>query len=227
MAVALAGCASIAAGQKTPVQGKSASDHSSTTAAQTSSSTSPTVSKRRHTTTTGPPPPTVTTTTLASPGPGLVVGRVSILGDSVTVDAAPDLERDIKGARVDAAVSEQWYQGVAEADSLRSEGQLGAVVVIALGTNGPIDSADIAEMVRALAGASRIVLVTNHVPTRYWQNPNNEVIQESASRYKNVVVANWAALAAQHPEWFGSDEVHMVIGGPGAQAMAALIASKV
>jgi hypothetical protein len=156
-----------------------------------------------------------------------VAGRVTILGDSVTIDAAPNLEQDIKGAKVDAAVGDQWYQGVQEAETLRAEGGLGAVVVVALGTNGPLTSGDIAEMIHALAGVSRIVLVTDHVPTRYWQNPNNQLIELAASRYKNVVVANWAALASAHPAWFYSDEVHMPIGGPGAAAMAALIASKV
>jgi len=156
-----------------------------------------------------------------------VAGRVTILGDSVTIDAQPNLEQDIKGAQVDAAVGDQWYQGVQEADSLRAEGELGAVVVVALGTNGPLTSGDIAEMVHALAGASRIVLVTDHVPTRYWQNPNNQLIEQAASLYKNVVVADWASLGAGHPDWFYSDEVHMPIGGPGAAAMATLIASKV
>ncbi len=137
------------------------------------------------------------------------------------------LEQDIKGAQVDAAVGDQWYQGVDEAETLKAEGALGTVVVVALGTNGPLTPADIAQMVHALAGVSRIVLVTDHVPTRYWQNPNNQLIEQAAGRYKNVVVANWAALAAGHPDWFYSDEVHMAIGGPGAAAMAALIASKV
>ncbi len=145
----------------------------------------------------------------------------------MTLDAAPDLQQDIKGAQVDAVVSEQWSEGVQQAESLRAAGQLGSIVVVALGTNGPIDSSDVAEMVHALAGASRIVFVTNHVPTRFWQDPNNEVIDASASQYKNVVVADWASLAAAHPGWFYSDEVHMPIGGPGAQAMAALIASRV
>ena len=151
---------------------------------------------------------------------------MTIVGDSVTLDAAPDLVADIKGAQMEANVSEQWYQGVAEVQSLRSEGALGAVVVVALGTNGPITTGDLATMMQALAGCSRVVLVTNHVPD-WWQNPNNAILEAAPLHYHDVVVANWEALAAQHPGWFYPDGVHMPIGGPGAQAFAALVASKV
>ena len=41
------------------------------------------------------------------------------------------------------------------------------------------------------------------------------------------MLADWQGLAAQHPEWFYSDGTHLPIDGPGAQALAALIASKV
>ena len=235
IAIALAACGTTAA-SPTTTGATSTTAHPASTEASTSTSTSSSTVPRKHhhvTTTTAPHPttttkaPTTTLPALGSPGPGLVAGRVTILGDSVTVDAQPDLQLDIKGAQVLAGVSEQWYQGVEEAQSLRAQGALGVVVVVALGTNGPITSGEIADMVHAVAGASRIVFVTNHVPTRYWQNPNNQVIEQSASVYKNVVVADWASLAAQHPGWFASDQVHMAIGGPGAQAMAALIASKV
>lgn len=161
-----------------------------------------------------------------SAAPGLVAGRVSIFGDSVTIDAEPNLLADIKGSVVDAVVGEQWYQGIALAQSLRSEGQLGAVVVVALGTNGPLTWSDITQMMQVLSGCSRVVLVTNHVPD-YWQNPNNALLEQAAQSYKNVVIANWEALAAANPGWFYADGTHMPIGGPGAQAFAQLVASKV
>ncbi len=196
----------------------STSTSQSTTTATT---TAPTTTTATTATTATTPPPVV-----GAGAPGLVAGRVTILGDSVTIDAAPDLQADIKGAVVEANVGEQWYQGVAEVQSLRAEGALGAVVVVALGTNGPITSADIGQMMQALAGCARVVLVTNHVPD-WWQNPNNQLLASAAARYPNVALADWEALAAQHPGWFYADGTHMPIGGPGAQAFAALVASRV
>jgi hypothetical protein len=155
-----------------------------------------------------------------------VKGRVTILGDSVTIDAEPDLVADIKGADVKANVGEQWYQGVAEVQSLRSQGALGAVVVVALGTNGPITAADLADMMHALHGCSRVVLVTNHVPDS-WEGPNNALLRAAPKHYHRTVVADWQKLAARHPGWFYSDGTHMPIGGAGAKAFARLVASKV
>jgi hypothetical protein len=80
-------------------------------------------------------------------------------------------------------------------------------------------------MMSVLSGASRVVFVNTHV-NRTWQDPNNTVLVNGARRYRNAVVADWATLAAQHPEWFGSDGTHLAIDGPGATALAALVASK-
>jgi len=101
-----------------------------------------------------------------------------------------------------------------------------AAVVVALGTNGPITAADFDAMMSILPGASRVVFVTVHVD-KPWQNQVNGVLSSGVARYPKAVLADWESLAAQHPEWFYSDGTHLPIGGPGAQALAALIASKV
>jgi len=160
---------------------------------------------------------------LAKPAPGLVTGRVTAIGDSVLIDIEPPLQADVRGVVFNAYVGQQWYEGVQDVQSLRASGQLGSIVVIELGTNGPINAGDFTAMMQALSGAARVVFVTNFVPD-YWQNPNNAVIEAGARQYHNVAVANWAPLAAANPGWFyGGVGPHMPIGGPGAQAMARLI----
>jgi hypothetical protein len=67
-----------------------------------------------------------------------------------------------------------------------------------------------------------VVFVNVHVD-RPWQDPNNAVIASGAARYPHVVVADWATLAAQNPQWFGADGTHLGIDGPGAHALAALV----
>ena len=52
------------------------------------------------------------------------------------------------------------------------------------------------------------------------------MLAQGAARYPNVVIADWATLAAANPSWFGPDGTHLAINGPGATALAALIASK-
>ena len=140
------------------------------------------------------------------------------------LDYQDPLQTAIPGINVDAAVSRQWSDGEFILQTLKSDGQLGADVVVALGTNGPITDSDFDDMMAILGGASRVVFVNVHVD-RPWQDPNNAVLANGAARYPNVVIADWATLAAQNPQWFGPDGTHLAIDGPGADALAALIAS--
>ncbi len=170
--------------------------------------------------------PTTTTTTTRPAGPGFEVGHVTAIGDSVMLDYQDPLQTSIPGINVNASVSRQWSTGESILQTMKADGQLGADVIVALGTNGPITDADFDNMMAILGGASRVVFVNVHVD-RAWQDPNNAVLANGATRYPNVVVADWAALAAQNPQWFGSDGTHLAIDGPGADALASLIASTV
>jgi hypothetical protein len=176
------------------------------------------------TTTTASTAPTTTTTTTRPPGPGFNAGQVTAVGDSVMIDYQDPLKTSIPGVNVDASVSRQWSEGESILQTMKAEGQLGGDVVVGLGTNGPITDADFDAMMSILGGASRVLFVNVHVD-RPWQDPNNAVLASGATRYPNVVVADWATLAAQNPQWFGADGTHLAIDGPGADALASLIAT--
>jgi hypothetical protein len=81
-------------------------------------------------------------------------------------------------------------------------------------------------MMSVLSGVSRVVFV-NIVVDKPWQNPNNQVLASGVARYANAVIADWYSLESQNPNWVYSDGTHLPIGGVGAQALAALIASEV
>ena len=170
-------------------------------------------------------PTATTTTTLPPPAPGFVAGHITAVGDSVMLDYQTPLQTDVPGIDVEASVSRQWYTGVSILQQLKTTGQLGAEVVVALSTNGPISDADFDQMMGVLQGASRVVFVNVHVD-KPWQDPNNQVLAAGAARYPNVVIADWATMAAQNPSWFGSDGTHLAIDGAGTTELASLIASK-
>jgi len=172
---------------------------------------------------------TTTTTVPAAPSAATplppIPGGVYAVGDSVMVDAQGPLVADVSGIEVDAAVSRQWADGEPLVRAALARGISGAIVVF-LGTNGPLAPADFDAMMAAAQGARRVVFVTVHVD-RPWQDPNNAVLAAGVARYPNAVLADWNALSTPHPEWFyAADGTHMPIGGPGAQALASLIASK-
>lgn len=144
------------------------------------------------------------------------------------LDAQPNLQADIPGIDVEAVVSRQWDDGVVLAQDMKADGTLGSIVVIDLGTNGPVSLEQFQEMMAALAGASVVVFVTVHLPPSYsWSQSVNQTLEQGVTMYKNTRLADFNALADANPEWFGPDGVHMPIGGTGASAMARLIASKI
>jgi hypothetical protein len=201
------------------------------TPATTTATTAAPAEPKTTTVTATPAAATTTTTTttprvtaLPPPSAGFVAGHATAVGDSVMLDYQTPLESDIPGVDVEAAVSEQWAAGEEELTQLKAEGRLGAEVIVALGTNGPITATDFSDMMTVLQGASRIVFVNIHVD-RPWQDPNNAVLAQGAASYPGVLIADWATLAAANPEWFGPDGTHLAIDGPGAQALASLITS--
>ena len=159
---------------------------------------------------------------MGRPGRGFVADHVTAIGDSVMVDYEDILKQDIPGIAVDASVGLQFETGISQLAQLRNEGRLGATVVVGLGTNGPITPSLMSQMLNVLKGASRVIFVTNHVDLP-WQNPNNALILATANSHAHIVVANWAARARSHPQWFYSDQTHLPIDGPGARELAWIV----
>jgi hypothetical protein len=181
-------------------------------------------------TTTTTPAPTTTTDihgpTASGSTSGLVSGRTTAIGDSLMLDYGSTLQSDLPGVVIDAVVGRQWITGVQEVQQLRAEHQLGATVVIDLGTNGPVTPSLFNQMVTALEGVPRVVYVTVHVD-QPWQDETNATLRELVPRTPGAVLCDWATLAATNPSWFYSDGTHLPIGGPGAHALARLVANAV
>jgi hypothetical protein len=150
------------------------------------------------------------------------VKGITAIGDSVMIDYAGALTRDLPGVNIQAAVSRQWSAGIIKVTALRAHDDLGSTVIIALGTNGPITHADFTAMMSALRGVSHVVFVTVFVD-RPWQNQVNAVLRWGVAHHPNTALADWAALAASHRKWLYSDGTHLPIDGPGAVTLAALI----
>jgi hypothetical protein len=179
-------------------------------------------------------PPPVTATPLPdpseSPSPASTAPAdpwayrgLTAIGDSVMVDATPNLRARFPGLTVDAVAGRQVVVGIAAMQALAYSGRLGDVVVIALGTNGAFSSSQLDRIV-ALAGGRRLVMVTNYCTYCSWVAANNELIRSGCRQVPDCTVAEWEDLAAANPGWFYADGVHMPIGGPGGQAYADLIA---
>jgi hypothetical protein len=150
-----------------------------------------------------PPPTTV------PPPPPTVVRRVTALGDSVMLGAAPGLKERMAGSVfVDAAVSRQVDECLDVLRTWRDKGLLGDVVVVHFGNNGTFRPDHFDRLRELLAGVPRVVVVNVKVP-RPWEAHNNEVITQGVATMPNAVLVDWHAAAEPHPELFYSDGMHL------------------
>jgi peptidoglycan/LPS O-acetylase OafA/YrhL len=133
--------------------------------------------------------------------------EILAIGDSVLLAAAPALQSRYPGISIDAAVSRQMSSapgvlgGYVDADSLRP------VVVLALGTNGPIDRATL-EQVRQLIGPTRELVVVNTQAPRGWTPGVNAELSSFALVYRNVELANWHDAIQPFLTEMARDQVH-------------------
>ncbi len=151
------------------------------------------------------PPPVVetTTTTTLPPAP---IPKLA-LGDSVMLGAATQLSAD--GFLVDAIESRAFVNGLDTVQQLNEQGRLGDVVVVHLGTNGPIEPSDMTAMMEALAGVPQVLFLTIDVPRDYTAG-NNALIYDTVSTYPNAALLDWAGLDDTCPgDCFYSDGFHL------------------
>jgi len=145
------------------------------------------------------------------------------VGDSVMLAARKAMQATFPGfMKVDAQISRQPSEIFDRIRARKATGQLGDVVVIHAGTNGPIKTSELVRLVGQLADRSRIVLVTCH-GDRSWIKQSNAAIAATAAYYagKNVRVADWYAASLNHRDWFYADGIHTK--GAGSTAYAQVI----
>ena len=152
-------------------------------------------------------PPTTPAPVEAAPPAEATSARVARLaiGDSVMLGAAGALAD--RGWAVNAEVSRQMIDTVPLMQQLDEGGVFGDVVVVHLGTNGPISATSLDGVLAPVADVPRVVLVTVFAD-RSWTAANNDLIRSRAGG--NVVLVDWAALGAECPgECFEDDAIHL------------------
>ena len=145
----------------------------------------------------------------AVPGGAVDFNNMTIIGDSVTLGASPQLLVYFPNAYIDAEQSRQVRGSLDIIKKLDSEGHLGQTIVYFLGVNGPFLDKDANEIMDYLGPDRRIFWVNAYGQHVEWQDRVNSVIEETAAVYDNLTVIDWAAYAPDHPEWFYDDGVHL------------------
>ncbi|MGN6791681.1 MAG: acyltransferase family protein [Streptosporangiaceae bacterium] len=138
--------------------------------------------------------------------------KVMAIGDSVMLASAPELAAAIPGIYINAKVSRFMFGGISIVDRLARQNRLRKVVIVGLGTNGPVTARQVRAL-RAAVGDRWLVLVNTFVP-RSWEHEVNATLARAAKRYPNVLLVNWhnAIVGRQRLLW--SDDIHpQPVGG--------------
>ncbi|WP_166784097.1 acyltransferase family protein [Cryobacterium suzukii] len=144
---------------------------------------------------------------LAAGVPALTESPITAIGDSVMLASAPELQATFAGMTVDASVSRGMYSADDILVALKAAGQLQPVVVIGLGTNGPITTDELTGILRILGPDRQLVLV-NAYAERDWTAEVNATLADFAAGNRRVELANWHDTIAGRLDLLAGDHVH-------------------
>ncbi|TCS81407.1 hypothetical protein [Pectinatus cerevisiiphilus] len=127
--------------------------------------------------------------------------------------SAKEIRQVLPACYIDAEVSRYVGGALDVAKDLDAQGKLGNIVVIALGTNGPIAGQEryevqTRELLAYLGNERHIFWVNVYCPNLTWQNTNNEYLENMAKEHSNVTIVDWYSLISNHPEWLVNDHIH-------------------
>jgi peptidoglycan/LPS O-acetylase OafA/YrhL len=143
-----------------------------------------------------PPPP------VGAPGSNL-----DAVGDSVMLASAPELREVYPGMNIDAVVSRQMSSLPDIVQALKDSGQLRPILIVGLGTNGPIARATL-DQVHTLIGPNAQMVVVNVEEPRSWEGEVNSTLSQFASDYENVELSDWYTAISPHISILAHDHIH-------------------
>lgn len=145
---------------------------------------------------------------------------ITVIGDSVVIDATPYLQSVFSTITIDAKVGRQMSEVATIIQQLQTNQRLGEVVVISLGTNGPFSKKKLTSVLQSMGNKTEVYLVNTRVP-RPWESVVNDDLNEVAEAFSNVTVINWYEASIHEPQYFAGDGVHLT--KTGAEAYATLV----
>jgi peptidoglycan/LPS O-acetylase OafA/YrhL len=138
----------------------------------------------------------------------IITAKINAIGDSVLIIPGPLLKKKFPNITVDAKVSRQMSAAGDIIKQLKAKNQLGEIVVIELGTNGPFPEKTITNLMNTIGKDTKVLFINVRVP-RQWESVVNERLAEANKKHANMEIVDWYTTSAKHPEYFAKDGVHL------------------
>jgi peptidoglycan/LPS O-acetylase OafA/YrhL len=157
---------------------------------------------------------------LPPPTPGAPGSDIDAVGDSVMLASAPSLLHVYPAMRINAVVSRQMNTLPGIVRTLIQRGELRRVLVVGLGTNGPIAISTLRQVV-SMIGPDRQMVVVNVEEPRVWEGEVNSTLAHFAADYDNVELSDWYHAIKPHIDVLARDQIHP--GGAGGRIYTAAL----
>jgi len=154
--------------------------------------------------------------------PPISGAQVFALGDSVLLGAAQALGKALGKVDVDAEIGRQMSTALAILTEWVQADRLPDIVIVHVGNNGPVTTAQVNRMFDLLADVPHVVVLTVRISADY-ETHNNRLLTQLARAHPNVIVVDWNAISEGRPELFWKDGEH--VRPEGAKVYAASVAS--
>ena len=137
------------------------------------------------------------------------------IGDSAMLLALRDLAE--VGFRANARGCRQYPEALALLRKLEKQGKLPGLVVIALGSNGPISKENIHDALHIL-GKDRILVLSTPLETGGISGSDAALVRKEAHKHNRIRMLDWVRFSNGHPAWFQPDGLHLTFDGAAAMA---------
>jgi hypothetical protein len=132
---------------------------------------------------------------------------VTAIGDSIMVASTPALQSALPGIYINAEVGRQFGTGLAVIADLKAKGLLRPIVVVGLGTNGPVTAGQISQLFAEI-GPDRKAVLVNTFENRPWEHEVNSMLATAVKERPAVVLADWYTTIEHHTGLLWPDGIH-------------------
>ena len=151
-------------------------------------------------------------------------GWVAFVGDSIIRGATPEIEERFGDDTVRAMSGRRFDEGLSVVEQIVGRDEAVQLLIIGLGSNGPVQSDDFDEMMRLAADVPRVAFVNVRVDRR-WEGESNRELTNGVDRYDNTMLIDWYGASEDVERLLRADRVHPT--SEGRTVLAELIADSV
>jgi Predicted acyltransferases len=168
-----------------------------------------------------PPAALMRGTAQATPPDATTGARILAIGDSVMLAAAPALQAQFPGIRIDAAVSRQPTEAARILAQYAARRDLRPIVLVGIGTNGYLGSGTL-DRIRSAVGPSTRLVFVNIYADRQWLGEVNGDLAAFVKRDRHSALVDWHDAIAPHLGLLAPDHIHP--GATGGRLYAGCVA---